>query len=103
MKIKQVIKQLFCKHEYIVLANIDEELQGYFKGCATILGCRKCGKRKYIKEYVPAPFKYSDVLRYGNIIASGSEEDRKSMMQEISATVEKYAKQFDEEVNNESN
>lgn len=102
MKIKQLIKQLFCKHEYLVLANIDEELQGYFKGCATILGCRKCGKRKYVKEYYPAPFKYSDVLRYGNILASGSDKDRESMMQEISTTVEKYAKQFNVETDDEN-
>ena len=63
-KLFNKLRRLFCRHNYIPWASVDEELsQEYFNGkVRTVYICTKCRKRKYSKKEVPAPLNYSDIL-----------------------------------------
>ena len=63
MKIKRKLKQLFCKHDYRLWANVYGDLQEDLK-CKTIFLCPKCGKRKFIDEFIEAPCNYNEIAHY---------------------------------------
>lgn len=56
-------KQIFCKHNYKVWANIYGDMRNDLNA-STVLYCPKCGKRKYIKEYIEAPIDYNMFFAY---------------------------------------
>ena len=56
-------KQIFCHHNYKVWANIYGDMRNDLKA-KTVLYCPKCGKRKYIKEYIEAPIDYNMFFAY---------------------------------------
>ena len=64
MKKYSRIKQLTCKHEYLPWANVHGDFIHYMGGVRTVLYCPKCGKRKYIKEYIEAPIHYNYLWNY---------------------------------------
>ena len=76
MKLTHKIKQLFCKHDYAIFANIHGDLVNYFNA-RTVLLCKKCSKRKFIRYYIKAPVNYNNFLKdcdayrkTGNLILS---------------------------------
>lgn len=60
--IKSIFKRIFCKHEYVLFANVlrtrkkiafGKEAKEYFETeCETIIRCRKCGKEKKLVPYI---------------------------------------------------
>lgn len=62
MKITGRVRQLFCKHDYTLFANIYGDLINDFDA-RTVYICRKCGRRKFDKEYVEAPVNYNSFLQ----------------------------------------
>ena len=54
MKIKNLIKQITCSHNYVPWANIYGDLIEDFDGSRTVLMCTKCHKRLFINEYIDA-------------------------------------------------
>ena len=60
---KSRLKQVFCKHDYKVWANVYGDLRNSLNA-STVLYCTKCGKRKYIKEYIEAPVDYNMFFTY---------------------------------------
>lgn len=73
MKIKQFVKQLFCKHEYVPFANIHGDLAVEMNFKRTVLICKKCHKRKYIEKYIPAPYSYMQVLKACALLKEGKD------------------------------
>jgi len=73
MKIKQFAKQLFCKHEYVPFANIHDDLAVEMNFKRTVLICKKCHKRKYISNYIPAPYSYTQILKVCALLKEGKE------------------------------
>ncbi len=55
-------EQLFCSHDYQLFANVYGDLV-HDLNARTVLICKKCGKRKYIKNYIEAPINYNNFLR----------------------------------------
>lgn len=55
------LKQLICKHDYKLFANIYGDLINDFDA-RTIYLCEKCGKRKFVKEFIEAPVNYNHFL-----------------------------------------
>lgn len=62
MTVSRRFKQLFCRHDYQVFANIYGDLIHHLKA-RTVLMCRKCGKRKLVKDYIEAPINYNSFLQ----------------------------------------
>lgn len=83
MSIKQRFKQLFCKHEYIPLANIHGDLAVELNFKRTVLVCKKCYKRKYIEEYIPAPYSYAHILKACSLLKEGKEEEANLFIQNM--------------------
>lgn len=52
-----------CKHEYLPLANTHGDWINHTK-FRTVLRCKKCGKLKYVKEYIEAPLNYGALWNY---------------------------------------
>lgn len=44
---KNIIKQLFCNHEYMTVTNLYGDAVHVYGGVRSIQECTKCGKRKY--------------------------------------------------------
>lgn len=61
MKLKTILHQCKCKHEYKPWANIYGDLIDEFKA-RTVYLCPKCFKRRFGKEYIDAPLNYNKVL-----------------------------------------
>lgn len=57
------LKQLFCKHNYKPWANVHGDAINDLK-FRTVLYCTKCGKFKYVSEYIPAPIDYVQAMAY---------------------------------------
>ena len=57
------LKQLFCRHDYVPWANIEYPLSNLCKA-NTVLICKKCGKKKFIKKLIPAPMDYAAILDF---------------------------------------
>ena len=68
------LKQLFCKHDYYPWANIYGDVATEL-GCRTVAICRKCGKRKYLRELYPAPLNYNAVVEFWSLLAVMNEEE----------------------------
>ena len=49
---KNKLQQLFCKHHYINYRNIYGDEINWSGGKRTIYKCIKCGKKKWIEEYI---------------------------------------------------
>lgn len=62
MKITGRVHQLFCKHNYTLFANIYGDLINDLDA-RTVYICKKCGKRRFGREYVEAPINYNLFLR----------------------------------------
>lgn len=60
---KKKIKYLFCKHNYKPWANVHGDFINWMN-CRTVLICTKCGKRKFIKDYIEAPLNYNNMFNY---------------------------------------
>lgn len=67
------IKRLFCKHEYLPYANVFGDHINYMN-CRTVLLCPKCGKRKYVGDFIEAPFNYNELMMYIHIAEHDGEE-----------------------------
>lgn len=63
MKIKKKLKQIFCKHDYRLWANVYGQLAEDLN-CKTMYLCPKCGKRRFIKEFIEAPCNYNEIALY---------------------------------------
>lgn len=60
--------KLFCKHDYKPWANVHGDLINWMGGIRTVLYCKKCGKRKYIKDYIEAPLNYNAICNYISVL-----------------------------------
>lgn len=58
-----MFKKLFCRHDYKPWANVHGDMINKMN-CRTVLLCTKCGKRKFIKDYIPAPLNYGAIFDY---------------------------------------
>ena len=56
-------KQLICKHDYIPLANIYGDMI-HATGCRTVIICKKCGKIKFVKDFIDAPLVYNAICEF---------------------------------------
>lgn len=109
MSFRRRIKQLFCKHDYAPWANIFGDFIHVFDGARTVLICRKCGKRKYIKEFINAPLNYNCMFDYIVLTSEGTEKACKlaeSYKEDIFRDKELYVRLFckgeEEEVDRDS-
>ena len=57
------LKQLFCRHDYVPWANIESPISELCHA-KTVLLCKKCGKKKFIKKQLPAPMDYGAILEF---------------------------------------
>ena len=95
---KKVVKQLFCKHNYLPYANIYGDFIHWMDGDRTVLLCPKCGKRKYIKEYINAPLSYNALMNYIWYAKWRGEKKAKELFAEdIFKDVEMYLRLFKKE------
>ena len=62
MKLKNRLKQVFCKHDYRLFGNIYGDLINSLNA-RTVYICPKCHKRKFAKDYIEAPINYNSFLR----------------------------------------
>lgn len=62
MKIAKRAGQVFCRHNYVLFANIYGDLINDLNA-RTIYICKKCGKRKFEKDYKEAPVNYNKFLQ----------------------------------------
>lgn len=46
-----IIKSLFCKHNYKFMSNIYGDLINLFNGSRSVWKCTKCGKLQLRKDY----------------------------------------------------
>lgn len=94
-----------CKHDYVPWANT----HGDWINCTnfrTVLICRKCGKRKYIKDYIYAPLNYGSIWNYlAACKYDGKEFADKNFLNSIFKDKELYIKLFidKEDYNNNIN
>lgn len=61
MLLKYRLKQLFCKHDYRLWANVYGDLINEMN-CRTVMLCPRCGKRKYVGEYIEAPCNFNSII-----------------------------------------
>lgn len=57
------IKKIFCKHDYVPWANTHGDWINW-TNFRTVMMCTKCGKRNYLKNYIPAPCDYGAVMNW---------------------------------------
>ena len=62
MQFVDKLKRIFCRHNYQLFANIYGDLVHDFDA-RTVYICKKCGKRKYVKDYIEAPLNYNNFLQ----------------------------------------
>ena len=97
MSFRKRIKQLFCKHDYVPWANIFGDFIHALDGARTVLICRKCGKRKYVKEFINAPLNYNCMFNYIALMSEGTERAcrlAESYKEDIFRDKELYIKLF---------
>lgn len=89
MKNLKKIKSMFCKHDYKLFANIYGDLVNDLNA-KTVFICKKCGKRKFISNYIEAPINYNNFLydcyqyrKTGNLNISSETIKNKSQYKEI--------------------
>lgn len=54
-----IFKKLFCKHNYVAVANGHGDMINDLKGKRTYVVCTNCGKGKWVDDYIFAPYDYS--------------------------------------------
>lgn len=97
MKIKNLIKQITCSHNYVPWANIYGDLIEDFDGSRTVLMCTKCHKRLFINEYIDAPLNYNKILHCIQLIRDKSPENK------IQYELKRAIKSYNKDKNNEGN
>ncbi len=84
MAFSKKIKQLCCKHDYKLFANVYGDLVNDLNA-RTVYICKKCGKRRFDWKYREAPINYNRFLqdcaaykKTGNLdISSGTIKNNK--------------------------
>ena len=56
--------QMFSNDRLAVPRAISVDMRNGFFYIRTVLLCRNCGKRKFVRDYIPAPLNYSAVLEF---------------------------------------
>lgn len=92
------IKQLFCKHDYKPWANVFGDFIHHMDGVRTVLYCPKCGKRKYIREFINAPLNYNAVWNYLAALKYEGEEFARMFAEDIFRDIDLYWELFGNDV-----